>query len=492
MVAAGDELRLEGRTWIVSSELKRGGFGVVYVVADHDGNEAVAKLVPKDPGAQRELLIGTATRAANYRKVIPVLDQGEHDDSLVLVMPRAEISLADYIDGNLPLSIDETVEILNDVAEALSDLDGEIVHRDLKPANVLRFQGAWCLADFGIARYAEATTAPDTQKFALSAAFAAPEQWRLQRATSATDVYALGVMGYLMLSGEVPFNGPSHDDYRTQHLNEAPPPLTAGTTRLRDLIEECLVKAPQARPTPDAILRRLARISEEPTSAGFKRLAEVHQGEIQRRSEALRQASVEQERQESRRLLHESAAALLESIANRVVESIQDHAPTAEIDVGRGSMFFVASLRGAKLGMSRPDLSEAEWTTPFTVISEAAISVSPAVSVRGYTGRAHSLWYCDALDEGRFAWYEVAFMEFAMKSQPTRVPFAVTAPSAHQAFMRVMGTIQLARRFEELHRSELDGFLDRWLGWFASAAAGELRAPNGLPEHQPTDNWRGR
>lgn len=494
MVAAGDELKLEGGTWIVSGELKRGGFGVVYLVTDADGIEAAAKLVPKDPGAQRELLLGTAMKAARYRRVIPVLDHGEHDNSLVLVMPRAEKSLADHIQGRLPLSLSETVEILSDVAEALSEIDGEIVHRDLKPANVLRFQGSWLLADFGIARYAEATTAPDTQKFALSPPYAAPEQWRAQRATSATDVYALGVMGYLMLSGMLPFPGPSYDDFRAQHLEEAPPPLTAGTTRARDLIEECLVKAPQARPTPGAVLRRLARISQEPTSSGFKKLAEVHQEEIERRSEALRQASIEQERQESRLLLHQSAAALLESVANRVREAIEDHAPAADIslDEGGGKMFFVASLRGAKLGMSRPILSDATWTTPFTVVSEAVITVNPVQSVRGYAGRTHSLWYCDAFEEGRFAWYELAFMEFAMNNQPARVPFAMGAASARQAFLPIVGTTQLARRFEELDRSELDDFLDRWLGWFARAIAGELQAPGVLPEHQPVDNWRQR
>jgi len=54
----------------------------------------------------------------------------------------------------------------------------------------------WCLADFGIARYAEATTAPDTLKFAMSPAYAAPERWLHETATSATDGYALGVMAF--------------------------------------------------------------------------------------------------------------------------------------------------------------------------------------------------------------------------------------------------------------------------------------------------------
>ena len=59
---------------------------------------------------------------------------------------------------------------MEDIDNALIDLDGKVVHRDLKPANVLLLDGHWCLADFGISRYAEASTASDTQKFALVSA----------------------------------------------------------------------------------------------------------------------------------------------------------------------------------------------------------------------------------------------------------------------------------------------------------------------------------
>jgi serine/threonine protein kinase len=67
--------------------------------------------------------------------------------------------------------------------------------------------GRWCLADFGISRYAEATTAPDTRKLAWTPAYAAPEQWRAEPASAATDVYALGVIAYELLAGIRPFRG---------------------------------------------------------------------------------------------------------------------------------------------------------------------------------------------------------------------------------------------------------------------------------------------
>jgi serine/threonine protein kinase len=92
--------------------------------------------------------------------VVPIIDSGEHKDHWVLVMPRADTSLRDHLDRSQGLRpLEEVVEILKDVCDALSDLSSKIVHRDLKPENLLLLNGHWCLADFGISRYAEATTA---------------------------------------------------------------------------------------------------------------------------------------------------------------------------------------------------------------------------------------------------------------------------------------------------------------------------------------------
>ena len=90
-----------------------------------------------------------------------------------------------------------------------------MVHRDLKPENVLFLDGHWCVADFGISRYAEASTAPDTRKYALTPAYAAPERWRNEHATSATDVYSLGVIAFELLTGARPFPGPDLGYFRT-------------------------------------------------------------------------------------------------------------------------------------------------------------------------------------------------------------------------------------------------------------------------------------
>ena len=238
-------LKLDGTTWILGERIGGGGFGQVYAARSSDCEAAAAKLVLKVPGANRELLF---VDLGQVRNVVPIIDMGETEDKWVLVMPRAEKSLRQHLDEAAgALSVHDAVPILSDVAAALVDLDGEVVHRDLKPENILLLDGHWCLADFGISRYAEATTAPDTRKHALTPAYAAPERWREARATTATDVYSLGVIAYELLCDSRPFPGPEPHDFRDQHLHTEPAPINTVPTAFAALIEECLYKSPEAR-----------------------------------------------------------------------------------------------------------------------------------------------------------------------------------------------------------------------------------------------------
>ena len=222
--------------------------------------------------------MGDSIAASTAHNVIPVWDTGVHNGQWVIVMPKADKSLKAHMEAG-PIPVGETVAILKDVATALSDLaDAQpaIIHRDLKPANILLLNGRWCLADFGIARYAEQTTAADTRKWNLTRPYAAPEQWRMERATPATDIYAFGVMAYELLAGKRPFLGP---DFRQRLPTEPAPPLSAGTPRLRTLIEECLYKAAQARPSAANALARLELAGDEPVLPGASRLAQVNRAE---------------------------------------------------------------------------------------------------------------------------------------------------------------------------------------------------------------------
>ena len=149
--------------WVIGQQLKEGGFGKVYLARPQDGMQAVIKLFPKDPGAERELLFEDLGEVPN---VMPILDSGEWGDYWILVMPKAEKSLRDHL-GEMGgvTSVENTLQILVDIVQALVGIEDRVVHRDIKPENILLLNGHWCLADFGISRYAEATTAQDTRKF---------------------------------------------------------------------------------------------------------------------------------------------------------------------------------------------------------------------------------------------------------------------------------------------------------------------------------------
>jgi serine/threonine-protein kinase len=143
-VKRGTKLELS-REWTIGAEIGAGGFGRVYSVTDN-GEEAVAKLVPKDPGADRELLF---VNLDGVRNIVPIVDYGDTSEYWVLVMPRADKSLRQHLDeAERPdLDLQVAVSVLIDIATALTDLDGKVVHRDLKPENVLFLEGSWCLAD---------------------------------------------------------------------------------------------------------------------------------------------------------------------------------------------------------------------------------------------------------------------------------------------------------------------------------------------------------
>lgn len=482
--------------WVIGEQLKQGGFGGIFEATRAGGSgRAVAKFVKKEPGAQRELLFAESNdRLVN---VVPILDTGETDDTWVLVMPRAEKSLGEVIRarGGQPLPDEETLKVLTDVVDALASMDGVVVHRDLKPDNVLLLDGTWCVSDFGISRYYAAATASDTRKYNLTAPYAAPEQWAGEHATSAADVYAFGVMAFELLSGSRPFAGPDVPDFREQHLTATPPPLVSGQSRLRFLVEECLLKRPEARPRPANVRERLAKAQRLTQSAAAADLIRVNQAVASRK--AADQAAQASRALQAKRLseIATDGARTFGAFVEPILDSLENDAPTAIIDrnAGGGVMEFVAEWEGAKFGVKTPRPCSA-WDGPFTVVSTSTIAIRytrPRAS--GWRGRSHSLWYCDAYDEGVFRWYELAFMDSPLFSQlepKDTEPHALEPDVATEPFAKVVGTAQLALPVEELDRDDPEPFIEKWLRWFAAAAAGTLRQPSTMPERPDNGRWR--
>lgn len=451
--------------------------------------KAAVKLVPKASGASRELLF---VDLKDVSGVVPIVDSGEEGEYWVLVMPRASKSLRDHLTSTYALGTANATAILIDIASALAGLDGRVVHRDLKPENVLYLDGRWCLSDFGISRYAEATTAADTQKYSLSPPYAAPERWRAERATGAVDVYAFGVMAFEMLQGRKPFPGPHIEDYREQHLHQEPPSIDVGTPILRGIVTEALFKAAGARPSPANLLARLKR-SNHQRAGGLGKLSEAHLGEVAKQSEAERQASAARSATEQRADLLQSASALLDGLYAELSEAILEAAPSAKKARAGKRNGLTISLGTAQLELvplANTPLSPWEWQAPsFDVIAHAGTILRVPRDRYDFEGRSHSLWYCDALQAGRFEWLETAFMVSPLMAKNTTMrPFmADPGIEAAKALWAGMAEFQLAWPIEPV---ESETFIERWAGWLADAAQGRLHAPSTMPERPIPQNWR--
>jgi serine/threonine-protein kinase len=482
-----DDLELN-RRWTVGAPIGSGGFGRVFEATSADGETGVVKLVRKEPGAERELLFVELFDAPN---VVPIIDSGETTDEWALVMPRAEKSLREHlVEAAGPLGLAEAIAILRDIGTALAALDGRVVHRDLKPENVLLLNGVWCLADFGISRYAEASTAPDTRKYAFTPPYNAPERWRDEHATAAADIYAVGVIAHELLRGERPFNGPTIPDYREQHLHLPPPPVPVAAG-LATLIEECLYKAPQSRPPAANFVARLDRATRAARSSGLAKLQEANQAHVIQ--EAARTVEESRARTEADRRDSVYRAALLgfDAIAVELRETLAEAAPSVSFDQRRPARAWSALLNDATLDLSEVSSVERPDNLPFDVIAIALIAVRRTPDQTGYEGRAHSLWYCDAVIESQYAWYETAFTTSGFSSATSPLdPFATAPTQAWEALGHVMGRSQVAWPFTRLDPGDIDDFIDRWTGWFADAAQGTLQHPLMMPERNARGSWR--
>ncbi|RKT79430.1 serine/threonine protein kinase [Terracoccus luteus] len=279
-----------GRTWKVDpTSIKRGGFGDVYHASASDNGAPVAVKRVALPGAadnldlkrrQREFDIGellqfAAANGAEVEHLLVPLDTAEFNNELFLVMPRADGNL-DELRGEYSDLISK-IHVLIQVVEGLVELSGlGILHRDLKPSNVLRVGGVWKVADFGMSRNLEESTASHSFMGAGTRPYMAPEIWTGQRATVKTDLYALGVLTYELLEGQRPFVVQRGDDWPRVHREKEPSPLPLGNPTLQRLTLRLLNKDPAKRPrnAQDVLDILRSNVSATSTSVAVTHLAQ--------------------------------------------------------------------------------------------------------------------------------------------------------------------------------------------------------------------------
>jgi serine/threonine-protein kinase len=252
-----------GDLYLIEQEVGRGGMAVVYAAEDVRLQRPVAlKVLPPElafRGDVRERFVREAQTAArlNHPHIVSIYAVHEKGGLVCFAMALVKgESLAVRIVREPRPTFEEIAHLLEQVADALAYAHAcGVVHRDVKPDNVLveAESGRAMVTDFGIARAAESGSRLTQTGIAVGTpAFMSPEQATGDREIDGrSDIYSLGVVGYLMLAGRLPFEATTTPAMLMKHVSETPMPIRAvrpdAPHTLVDILERCLAKRPQDR-----------------------------------------------------------------------------------------------------------------------------------------------------------------------------------------------------------------------------------------------------
>ncbi|SER53081.1 Stk1 family PASTA domain-containing Ser/Thr kinase [Salisediminibacterium halotolerans] len=267
------EKRVNDRYEIIRS-IGAGGMADVYLARDLILDRDVAVKVLKEQFSNDDEFIRRFRREAksatslSHPNVVSIFDVGEEDDEYFIVMEYVDgMTLKEYIQQYGRLSAVESMRILDQLTSAVGHAhDNQIVHRDLKPQNILiRHDGTAKVTDFGISRAISDATITHTNSVLGSVHYLSPEQAKGGFVTYQSDLYALGVIAYEMLSGDVPFSGDTAVSIAIKHLQEPIPSLKEMDTSIPQSVENIIIRS-TAKDAADRY-RNAAQMNEDVVTA---------------------------------------------------------------------------------------------------------------------------------------------------------------------------------------------------------------------------------
>ncbi|MGE0439036.1 MAG: protein kinase [Gemmatimonadales bacterium] len=247
--------------YLLEREIGRGATAAVYLARDaKHGRPVAVKVLHREfaeslAGERFTREIGIAARL-QHPHILPLLDSGAAAGTFYFVMPFAEgRTLREELRAHGAFSISDTIRILADVVDALVYAHAQgVVHRDIKPDNIMLSGRHALVMDFGVAKALDAAGEGGqlTRDVAIGTpAYMAPEQAVADPAVDhRADLYAVGVVGYELLSGKPPFRG-TPQEVLSAHVVREPEPIASQVPHLPPalaaLVMRCLAKAPGDR-----------------------------------------------------------------------------------------------------------------------------------------------------------------------------------------------------------------------------------------------------
>lgn len=230
----------------------QGGMADVYLAQDIILNRTIAIKIlrtslAKDPiyvtRFQRE---ASAAAALSHRNIVEIYDVGEDEDKYYIVMEYVPgTTLKELILKRGAVHYIEAIDLMKQIVSGIAKAHQlGIIHRDIKPQNILvTDSGVAKIADFGIASMQSLAQVTQTDVIMGSLHYLAPELARGEKATAQSDVYALGIVFYELLRGEVPFNGESPVNIALKHMQEDLPSLLDFNPSIPQSVENIVIKA---------------------------------------------------------------------------------------------------------------------------------------------------------------------------------------------------------------------------------------------------------